>query len=50
VGSDDDAGHARPPGCDNVIGVSAIEIDAGDFAIEANREIAAPALFAERRK
>ena len=32
--------------CDQVLGISAIEIDAGDFAIDAHGEIAAPALFA----
>jgi hypothetical protein len=29
-----------------VLGISAIEIEARDFAIDAHREIAAPAMFA----
>src|SRR5205085_1985438 len=30
--------------CDHILGISAVEIDAGDFAIDAHGEIAAPAL------
>src|SRR4030095_10788211 len=32
--------------CDHVLGISAVEIDGGDFAIDAHCEIAAQALFA----
>ena len=32
---------------DHVFGITAIEIDPGDLAIDAHREIAAPALFAD---
>ena len=42
-------GNRRQRGrrCNHVFGIAAVEIDTGDFAIHAHREIAAPALFAD---
>jgi hypothetical protein len=33
---------------DHVLGITAVEVDAGDFSIDAHREVTAPALFTNK--
>src|SRR5207237_1027747 len=43
-------GNRRQRGrrCDHILGIAAIEIDTGDFAIDAHRKVTAPALYTDK--